>query len=217
MYLNDLPRTEDIPDSSKKLVASQTETSTVPNEINGTEGPEDESNGSSYCFGGEQPAEINSKWRQNQKRRTYEELVDIVQKNLCSPIEKVVYTPTWTSDKKLLCLSDNILEKVFFKVKSNILRMSIKEIYNLCMEANYVYFGSYLSNLINYYLGIDESIDIVEDLLNFQFNCVFHAKINFLTDLYLILDKQHQKFNCLQIVGPLLVLNPILLRVLEVL
>lgn len=45
-------------------------------------------------------------------------------------------------------------------------------------------------------------LDIIESVLNFQFNFVFDDIINFLTDIYLILDKKNNKFNCLQIVGP---------------
>lgn len=53
----------------------------------------------------------------------------------------------------------------------------------------------------SYYMSIDDSIDTMESLLNFQFNFVFDNKLNFLRDVYIVLDKSH-KYNCLQIVGP---------------
>lgn len=74
----------------------------------------------------------------SKERRTVQELVQIVKEHVCAPIEKVIYTNTWTSDKELLC---------FFKVKSDILRMSVSDIYNMCTTAKHVYFGSYLTKI----------------------------------------------------------------------
>lgn len=64
------------------------------------------------------------------------------------------------------------------------------------------YFNAYARPILDYYFPVDISLNIIIELLQYQFDNETESIIKFLTDLYNILDFAIPKFNALCIISP---------------
>nr|AIT71975.1 nonstructural protein NS1 [Hordeum marinum Itera-like densovirus] len=129
------------------------------------------------------------------------------------PLEHILDTKDWLeSEWGTYIASDKQIQRTFqilMKITMNMTYSELKMLYQ--NEHTMPIWGAISSkDLLNTYYTVDESQDIVEELLDFQmqndqleyFDDLEDAKRKFITDLYEILEKKHQKTNTFQIVSP---------------
>ncbi|BAA96073.1 nonstructural protein [Bombyx mori densovirus 5] len=129
------------------------------------------------------------------------------------PLEHILDTKDWLeSEWGTYIASDKQIQRTFqilMKITMNMTYSDLKMLYQ--NEHTMPIWGAISSNdLLNTYYTIEESQQIVEELLDFQmhndqleyFDSIEDAKKRFITDLYEILEKKHQKTNTFQIVSP---------------
>lgn len=129
------------------------------------------------------------------------------------PLEHILDTKDWLeSEWGTFIASDKQIQRTFqilMKITMNMSFQELREIYQ--KPDTKPIWGAISSNdlLLTYYT-VEESQEIVENLLDYQlsnehldyFDGLRDAKKKFITDLYEILEKKHQKTNTFQIVSP---------------
>lgn len=200
LYYN-LPITEDQADAPQRLVANQGEGNKIqfPEQFERCEISESERN---FCYGASTSTGTGTSGYPSREKYTFEEILSIIENNLTSPLEKIIYTPEWTSSMQLIKMKEDVLETYITAIRMKILRMSVLDIYNFINNAKNVYFGAFIEPVDDFYYDIDQSLQIVNDVLLFQFDgCKIKIR-DFLHDIYYILNKRKGKYNALSIVGP---------------
>lgn len=129
------------------------------------------------------------------------------------PLEHILDTKDWLeSEWGTFIASDKQIQRTFQILMKITMNMTFGELKMLYQNENTMPIWGAVSSkdLLNTYYTVEESQDIVEELLDFQltndqleyFDSLEHAKRQFITDLYEILEKKHQKTNSFQIVSP---------------
>lgn len=129
------------------------------------------------------------------------------------PLEHILDTKDWlNSEWGTYIASDKQIQRTFqilMKITMNMTYNELKILYQ--NEHTMPIWGAISSNdLLNTYYTVEESQEIVEELLDYQmnndqleyFDNIEEAKRKFITDLYEVLEKKHQKTNTFQIVSP---------------
>lgn len=129
------------------------------------------------------------------------------------PLEHILDTTDWVeSEWGTYIASDRQIQRaiqILMKITMNMTFSQLKDMYQ--KEDSIPIWGATGSQeLLNTYYSLDESKEIVEELLDFQmtndlleyFDSLEDAKRKFITDLYEILEKTHQKTNTFSIVSP---------------
>lgn len=115
MHIDNLSNKGNSTGPQEELVDPQIEASTVSDQIDGPDGQEDKGDRATYCFGKKPPGTSNEKWSGHKKRRTYEKLVALVKNNICSPVEKVIYTNCGQQIKAFFVYRNCYWRKYFLK------------------------------------------------------------------------------------------------------
>nr|QVW56785.1 MAG: nonstructural protein NS1 [Saxicola torquata Iteradensovirus] len=129
------------------------------------------------------------------------------------PLEHILDTKDWLeSEWGTYIASDKQIQRTFQILMKITMNMTFGELRMLYQNENTMPIWGAVSSkdLMNTYYSVIESEEIVEELLDFQmhndqleyFDSVDDAKRKFITDLYEILEKKHQKTNTFQIVSP---------------
>ncbi|AWA28230.1 NS1 [Iteravirus sp.] len=129
------------------------------------------------------------------------------------PLEHILDTKDWLeSEWSTFIASDKQIQRTFQILMKITMNMTYNELKMLYQNENTKPIWGAISSqdLLNTYYTVDESREIVEELLNYQmhndqleyFDSIEDAKCKFITDLYEILEKKHQKTNTFQIVSP---------------
>lgn len=129
------------------------------------------------------------------------------------PLEHILDTKDWLeSEWGTYIASDKQIQRTFQILMKITMNMTFSELRMLYQNEHTMPIWGAVSSkdLLNTYYTVDESQEIVEELLDFQlhndqleyFDNIDAAKSKFITDLYEILEKKHQKTNTFQIVSP---------------
>lgn len=129
------------------------------------------------------------------------------------PLEHILDTKDWLeSEWGTFIASDKQIQRTFqilMKITMNMTYGELKMLYEN-IHTKPIWGAVSSKDLLNTYYTVDESKEIVEELLDYQmtndqleyFDSIEDAKRRFITDLYEILEKKHQKTNTFQIVSP---------------
>lgn len=140
--------------------------------------------------------------RKRQKGNKEEELLQWLHQFPTSPILGIIGSRVWMNSKyKFLLSGDNMVKSVFNVFNHYFVDKTFEEIYYYAVSVNPLY-CSFKGNIFDYYYSVEESVNILNELLYFQFNNDEQAIVVFLTDLLNIIDKKIPKVNCLQIIAP---------------
>ncbi|AFP74562.1 nonstructural protein 1 [Papilio polyxenes densovirus] len=129
------------------------------------------------------------------------------------PLEHILDTKDWLESEWCTYIAgDKQIQRTFQILMKITMNMTFEELRMLYQNENTmpIWGATGSKDLLKTYFSLDESETIVEELLDYQltndrleyFDDLFDAKRRFITDLYEILEKKHQKTNTFQIVSP---------------
>lgn len=140
----------------------------------------------------------------HQKRGKGDEIVFFLQRRPTSPVTHLFSMSIWLQSKYKFFDTGSILIKNCVRIVNNSYNeQSLTEIYNffrIC-EPQHLIFNAPMGNSENYYYNINDSIEILEKLIFFQNNNNLNKVLQFLTDLYNVMDKKILKKNSIFILS----------------
>lgn len=122
----------------------------------------------------------------------------LLQQNLCSPIRGVTTLPVWLHHPTFQFMdeSDQLVSKVFSNWEKQLCSYTIHDFHNLYSQPNVkFYFSAGHNNFDAYYYNVEDSLDILIELLNDQFHNDDNVILQFLTDLFNVLERRLPKLN----------------------
>lgn len=129
------------------------------------------------------------------------------------PLEHVLDTKDWLESKwNTYIASDKQIQRAFqilMKITMNMTYLEFKTLYTH-IDCKPIWGAISSNDILETYYTLEESKEIVEDLLDYQlsndqldyYDDIHDAKCKFIKDLYDILEKKNQKTNTFQIVSP---------------
>lgn len=132
-------------------------------------------------------------------------LMDLIMFYPCCPPEALVNIKEFYENDNLNCIeeSDKIFKVSIRNWCSRIREWSIFDFNTYyCDSRVHPYFNSYSRQMGSVYFSVDESLSIANELLMFQCDNDGENVVNFLTDLYNVLDKKIPKKNSILIKSP---------------
>ena len=137
-----------------------------------------------------------------QRKLTTAFLADRIRSLGCIPVQNCVLTKLWKfdSDVRFVTEEDKMFRKAVSYVGSLINYKSTLELDEYHKSTKNI-FRNYMGDP-NYYYSVTDSINVIRDFLNFQFNEDREHISKFLQDCINILDKKLPKMNCLEIISP---------------
>lgn len=135
--------------------------------------------------------------KHNARRRTLNQrLFEWLQKIPVSPISGAFSLPVWTEGPfKYIPKKSTALHTVVGLVELSYCKLSIEDIYTKIMACDTYYFAAPYGVLDNYYYSRQGSLELLYDILCFQFNNDETKIDQFLLDLYNIVNKVIPKKN----------------------
>lgn len=128
-----------------------------------------------------------------------------IQNNPTSPVEGILNHPIWLLNKQLRFLngSDNEVKAVFNNWTKQLCRWNIED-YNVMYSdsACKPIFSAGCENVDSYYYDVEKSIDVLDELIKFQFGHDDEYCFKFVTDLFNVLERKLPKCNTLLIKSP---------------
>ncbi|AGW50716.1 nonstructural protein 1 [Acheta domestica mini ambidensovirus] len=135
------------------------------------------------------------------------QLIHFLLNNVYSPLDLIKQSNEWYTSPFATCKEDTFatgVEGAHTFLKS----LSVSEMENF-VKGNHI---QYKNNIVRYsciagrmsefYYTVDESLDIIEQLLMYQFDENFESVSDFIHQLYYVLNKQNGKKNCIELIGP---------------
>lgn len=141
----------------------------------------------------------------SKKRGKGDKVILFLKKHPTAPINHILNTSIWLSSEFKFWNIDSTLIKNCIKIINNdINNLTLKELYMYLktIEPQNLIFNAPIGHLYDYYYSITESVEILEDLLKYQFYNNEEQIIIFLRDLYNVIDKIIPKKNTLFILSP---------------
>lgn len=140
-----------------------------------------------------------------EKRGKGDKIIDFLKDHPTAPTGHIFNTSLWLSSDFKFYDTSSFLVKGCLKIMNNFINnMSFKDIYMYLktIEPQNLIFNAPEGNIHNYYYNINESLEILEDLLNYQFFNDSEQITNFLNILYNVIDKHIPKKNTIFILSP---------------
>nr|QTE04111.1 MAG: nonstructural protein [Emberiza chrysophrys ambidensovirus] len=145
---------------------------------------------------------VQRRMRSGRKATAFEEMEKVMKTSPCSPMETLCDTDTWLKSSVANIRADNQKYKNFIDVwKTKVCMWSLKdfnEFYSSCTPL----FNAGFQKVYEKYYSLDESVDILSNLLLHQFNNDESEVYDFLVTLYRIIDRQIPKCNTLLVFSP---------------
>lgn len=161
-----------------------------------------------YEYIGARPTKAHraiSKGKPKKGEKNCQLILQFCYNNPCSPINGVCTHPKWLNDSSLqfLGLEDRDV-KAALNTFSNRLCSWTFDDYNVMYSRKECrpVFTATIGNYDNYYYNIDDSVEVLNKLLLYQFRDNKDDVLKFLTDLYNILERKIPKRNALLIQSP---------------
>lgn len=141
------------------------------------------------------------------------DLLDYISKIVCYPMDHVFQTRDWYTGKyKYLISSDKIVKRCYSILQKQLMNWSYHDYlrhYKL-LDTKMIFGAPSMDTFFEYYMTLEESIEAVEELLDFQLSNisefsdlnVTEKKKEFITDLWDICEKKIPKKNTFQIISP---------------
>lgn len=124
---------------------------------------------------------------------------------IITPMKNIIYTGHWTDGPyKYLPKNKQILLTCFHNIQQKICDMSYRELFlkTRVISMNKLIYVAPWNTVSEYYYDIEDSVRVLEELLDYQFQKDKFAVYNFLKNLYYLVDKKIPKKNCICVVGP---------------
>lgn len=122
----------------------------------------------------------------------------------CAPMNNIFSTRHWTNGPfKYETRANTLLQTIMHNRAIDLMDLSMRELFEeyCTLEPTNLIFNAPLGNIGNYYYSVDESIEKLTALLQFQFDGDEDRVIVFLEDVYNILDRRIPKKNTLFILS----------------
>ena len=137
--------------------------------------------------------------------RRMEKMMTLFKNHPCSPVEGVLNHPVWLLDEDLKFLngSDREVQSVINNWTKQLCTWSMEDFNVLYSEPDCKpLFGAGYNDVENYYYNVDDSVQIMDDLISYQCNDDDDLKYAFLSDLYNILERKKSKLNSILVYSP---------------
>lgn len=134
-----------------------------------------------------------------------EKMMDIFKKYPMSPIEGITKHRVWLThpDLRFLSLQDKEVKGALFNWTNQLLGWSCHDFNDLYSAPDCTpIFGAGYSPINDYYYTPDESVNILDELLHYQYNNDDEQCMIFMTDLYNVLERKLPKLNTILIHSP---------------
>lgn len=149
--------------------------------------------------------EALSQKKRNQREKKGQKILKLLQTHICSPVKALLNLDVWLKHPifEFWDESDKLVAKVISNWEKQLCMWSIYDFQKLYINSNTkCYFGAGPNDFNSYYYNTEESLDIILQLLQFQFSNDEEIICNFVTDLYNVCEKILPKLNCLLIYSP---------------
>lgn len=141
------------------------------------------------------------------------DLLDYISRIVCYPMDHVFQTRDWYTGKyKYLISSDKIVKRCYSILQKQLMNWSYNDFlkhYTL-LDTKLIFGAPSIDTFFEYYMTLEESIEAIEELLDFQLSNmsefsdlnITDKKKEFITDLWDICEKKVPKKNTFQIISP---------------
>lgn len=149
--------------------------------------------------------ESNQQDSRRQKRGKGDKIIDFLKMHPSSPTHHVLSTSLWLESKfRFWDINCTLIRNCLKIVNNQINNLSFSDLYIhlKTIEPQNLIFNAPICNIFNYYYSINESIDVLENLLKFQFYNDREQIEEFLQNLYNVIDKLIPKKNTMFILSP---------------
>ncbi len=143
--------------------------------------------------------------RQSKYEKKSAKMLLIFKNNPMSPIQGVLNHPIWLKDPELQFLTpeDKQVKAVMNNWCKQLCTWTIYDYQTLYNDKDCTpIFSAGYGNVFTYYYSLEDSVNVLEELLLFQFNNDTEQVYLFLKDLFNILERKLPKLNCLVIHSP---------------
>nr|QOD39479.1 NS1 [uncultured densovirus] len=141
----------------------------------------------------------------NASVRRMEKIVTMCKNYPMSPVEGILNHPIWLKDEELKFLTgeDKEVKAALNNWTKQLCTWTIDD-YNVLYsdETCKPIFSAGYGNVDNYYYGVEQSVDVLVELLNYQFNHDDEYVLAFITSLFDILERRVPKLNTIYIRSP---------------
>jgi len=148
---------------------------------------------------------VSSKKKRKENQDLFSKLREILFQYPVSPIINIIDHPVYTSSPLKLIRGRNCkLQDCFDLIKIIFMSWTVKDYYtNIYSKENCsgIFSAGHVS-ISNYYYNVEESVDILDELLHFQFDNDPEIIFEFLSSLLNILDRNIPKCNSLLVYSP---------------
>lgn len=136
--------------------------------------------------------------------RKESKLEQLIKGIIITPIKNIIYTSYWTTSSYRTMDHNHVsLRTTIHNIQQEITEMSVLEIflYTRKVNTNRLIYVSNFTEVDDYYLNIEQSVNVLEKLLLFQFQTLPRVQ-KFLKFLLEFLDKKTGKMNTLYVLSP---------------
>lgn len=166
------------------------------------ESEDDRTSSTIYCRKPKLPGEFRSIRSPNYKKRfSFQEIILFIQNHITCPINKAKVLKDWRSEVSLCTLSDKIYLNAIEHVQIMLTTYTLPELYSYIQLASNVYFEAFHIPFNDYYYSITQTLNIVKDLLEYQFGGNWDAVHEFICILFHVLNRSNGKKNTIEIIG----------------
>lgn len=134
-----------------------------------------------------------------------DKLIQFLQARPTAPVNHIFNTSLWLKSKyKFYDVNSVFIKNCVRIVNNSYNELSIVDLYNhfKSLEPQNLIFNAPLAAIDNYYFSIEESVQVLNKLLIFQFNHSKAEVIEFLNNLVNVIDKLVPKKNTLYVISP---------------
>nr|QTE03938.1 MAG: nonstructural protein 1 [Turdus hortulorum Iteradensovirus] len=142
-----------------------------------------------------------------------ENLLEHITSIVCYPMDHVFQTRDWYTGKyKYLISSDKLVKRCYSILQKQLMNWSYNDFLNHYRkdDTKLIFGAPSLDTFNDYYMSLEDSIDAIEELLDFQLSNISEfsdlnvtdKKREFVTDLWDVLEKKVPKKNTFQIISP---------------
>lgn len=133
-------------------------------------------------------------------------VVNLCRENPICPPEAIVKHPLWLTDEELRfkTLADREIKSAISNWTNQLTSWSMADYQKLYNDpkCNPIFSAGYGGNFETYYYNIENSVNVLEELVSFQCNEDSEQIYNFMNTLYNVLERKVPKLNCMVIHSP---------------